>query len=68
MHMARAKKTRATGKSGGSLIISDFCVRKHCKMTCSLDRYCQSSLMCSAGSCDPSGKDLSALRNILAEF
>ena len=37
-------------------------------MTCSLDRGSQRSLMCSASTGDPSGKDLSALRHILAKL
>ena len=37
-------------------------------MTGSLDRSGQRPLMSSAGACDPSGKDLSTLRHILAKL
>ena len=52
-------------KSSSELLLS---VRKNCHVTGPLDRYCKSSLMGRACACDPSGKDLAAFRNILAEL
>ncbi len=43
-------------------------VRQDCNVSCSLDCCCQLSLMCSAGSRDSSGKDLSSLRDVLPKL
>ena len=43
-------------------------VRHQGNMSCSLDRYCKSSLVFCTVSCDPSRKDLASLRNIFLQL
>jgi hypothetical protein len=40
-------------------------IGNQCKLTCTLNCYSQCSLMLSTVTCDPAGKDLSALGNVL---